>query len=63
LTEEELEDGLQHKWVYVDVAIKLMKDAKPVPKLGLSIKKRGLFFAEKLQPPLNLKWNLDKLWG
>ncbi len=41
-----LEDGLRQKWVPVDVAIKLMMDVKPVSKLGLSIKKRDLFFVE-----------------
>ncbi len=55
LTEEEVEDGLEHRWVHVDEAINLMKKAKPTSVFGLSVKERDLFFVEKfaaaLEPP------------
>ncbi|KAE9370187.1 hypothetical protein N431DRAFT_484473 [Stipitochalara longipes BDJ] len=57
LTEEEIEDGLEHRWVHVDAAIKLMKEAKSTSIFGLSVQERDLFFVEKfaaaLEPPAN----------
>jgi 8-oxo-dGTP diphosphatase len=47
LTQEEIDDGLEHQWVHVGVAIKLMKEAKPTSVSGLSIKERDLFLVEK----------------
>ena len=56
LTEEEIEDGLEHRWVHVDDAIDLMKEAKPTSAFGLSVNERDLFFVEKfgaaLEPPM-----------
>lgn len=57
LTEEEIEDGLEHRWVHVDAAINLMKEAKPTSVFGMSVKERDLFFVEKfgaaIEPPAN----------
>jgi 8-oxo-dGTP diphosphatase len=63
LTEEETGDGLEHRWVHIDVAIKLMKEAQPTSTLGLSIKERDLFFVEKFAAALEPPMEPRHLWG
>jgi 8-oxo-dGTP diphosphatase len=46
LTEEEVEDGLKHKWVAFEKAAEEMKGAKPTSELGKFIKERDVFFVE-----------------
>lgn len=48
LTELEASEGLKHRWVSIDEAIKLMRNAEPTTELGKFIKERDLFFVEKL---------------
>jgi len=63
LTEEEIGDGLEHRWVHLDAAIKLMKEAEPTSTLGLSIKERDLFFVEKFAAALEPPMEPRHLWG
>lgn len=46
LTEEEIEDGLKHKWVGFKEGVEEMKGAKPTSEFGKSVKERDLFFVE-----------------
>jgi hypothetical protein len=62
LTQEEIEDGLEHIWVNADEAIELMKEAKPTSILGLSIKERDLFFVEKFAAALEPPADPHHLW-
>jgi len=62
LTEEEIEDGLEHRWVHVDEAIKLMKEANPTSAFGLSVKERDLYFVEKFAAALEPPANPRQLW-
>jgi 8-oxo-dGTP pyrophosphatase MutT (NUDIX family) len=47
LTELEASEGLSHRWVSVDEAIELMRNAEPTSDLGEFIKERDIFFVEK----------------
>jgi hypothetical protein len=62
LTQEEIEDGLEHRWVNADEAIELMRGAKPTSFLGLSIKARDLFFVEKFAAALEPPADPHHLW-
>lgn len=46
LTADEVEDGLEHEWVSVEVAIEKIKACQPKSELGRFIKERNLFFVE-----------------
>jgi 8-oxo-dGTP diphosphatase len=46
LTEDEVEDGLQHEWASIRVALEKMRAAQPTSELGRYIKERDIFFVE-----------------
>lgn len=48
LTEDEINDGLEHLWVSVEEAKKLMMEAVPTSDLGRFIKERDLYLLEEV---------------
>jgi 8-oxo-dGTP diphosphatase len=62
LTQEEIDEGLEHRWVHVNAAIKLMKEAKPASILGSPIKERDLYFGEKFASALEPPADPHHLW-
>lgn len=43
LTEEEIEDGLEHMWVSVGEAKRLMAEAEPTSEFGKSVRERDMY--------------------
>jgi 8-oxo-dGTP diphosphatase len=62
LTQEEIDEGLEHRWVHVNAAIKLIKEAKPASILGSPIKERDLYFGEKFAAALEPPADPHHLW-
>ncbi|KAM7213375.1 NUDIX hydrolase domain-like protein [Rhypophila decipiens] len=48
LTEDEINDGLEHLWVSVEEAKKLMSEAVPTSELGRFIKERDIYLSGKV---------------